>query len=321
MVMQVRRTLTPSNPPTGLAEGQLAVGMADTPPTLWAGVPTSVDPSGRVQLVPASGSVDQTALATALADYLPLTGGTLAGPGGAGGTLSVQDSLTVRSTGVPNLFLTSGANTARMSVIAGSNVALFSTNGQQGLGIDTATPPVCFVNQIAVDNGSGVGRMSTGPPGNEYVFEIDSTTGNAQIWNVAGFMWSVDWLGNFAVATQGWQPGGGPWSDTSDARIKNVLGDYLHGLDEIERLEPRRYTFRGNDGDAHKAVLGKEFVGLIAQDVEDVMPEMVTKAKGVIDGREVDDLRDLNTGPLLFALVNAVKELSARVKELENAAS
>lgn len=47
MPMQIRRTPTPNAPPSGLLEGQLAVEMASTPPALWVGVPTAIDPSGR----------------------------------------------------------------------------------------------------------------------------------------------------------------------------------------------------------------------------------------------------------------------------------
>lgn len=47
MVMQIRRTAVPNNPPTDLAEGQLGVEMADNPPKLWIGVPTDIDSSGR----------------------------------------------------------------------------------------------------------------------------------------------------------------------------------------------------------------------------------------------------------------------------------
>ena len=47
------------------------------------------------------------------------------------------------------------------------------------------------------------------------------------------------------------------------------------------------------------------------------MPELVHQNKGTIDGEDVDDLRILDTAPLVFALINAVKELSARLKALE----
>ena len=48
--MQVRRTLSVGATPTGLAEGQISVGMADQPPTAWVGVPASVNPSGVIPI-------------------------------------------------------------------------------------------------------------------------------------------------------------------------------------------------------------------------------------------------------------------------------
>ena len=131
--------------------------------------------------------------------------------------------------------------------------------------------------------------------------------------------------GNFYVTGSALKPAGGPWADSSDARIKNVLGDYTSGLDAIAALRPVRYTFKGNDADAPAAISPHQYAaekqtvytGLIAQEVEQVMPEMVTKRPGYIDGERVDDVRDLDTTPLIFALVNAVQELAARLRLLE----
>ena len=39
------------------------------------------------------------------------------------------------------------------------------------------------------------------------------------------------------------------------------------------------------------------------------MPEMVTRKNGHIDGERVTDLRVLDTGALIYALVNSVQEL------------
>ena len=140
------------------------------------------------------------------------------------------------------------------------------------------------------------------------------------------------------------KPGGGPWIDSSDARIKNVLGDYEPGLDEVLALQPRRFTYKGNDTreepgpgpdtDVHRdapievpypnsshymeARDGKEFVGLIAQEVEAILPGMVSLHPGFIDG-EATDIRLIDSTELIFALVNAVKTLAARVAALEAA--
>jgi hypothetical protein len=57
--------------------------------------------------------------------------------------------------------------------------------------------------------------------------------------------------------------------------------------------------------------LGTPSVGVIAQDVEKVLPELVS---------ERDDIgtKSVNYNGLVGVLIEAVKELSARVSELEN---
>ena len=124
------------------------------------------------------------------------------------------------------------------------------------------------------------------------------------------------------VSGTGFKPGGGAWADTSDIRIKNVTGDYTLGLNEILNLNPIRFTFKGNDKSVADQQLYhpdtvKEYVGLAAQDVEHHFPEMVTLREGLIDDIRVDDMRVLDLSSLPLALVNAVKELYARIVTLE----
>jgi len=135
---------------------------------------------------------------------------------------------------------------------------------------------------------------------------------------------------NFTIGSaNAYKPGGGTWTAPSDERIKDVLGDYTHGLAEVLALDPVRYVYKGNysrqatDPSPHQRLAEeqREFIGLIAQQAEVPMPEMVTTESGYIDGEPVDDLRVLDTTALVFALVNAVKELSARVSALEAGAA
>jgi hypothetical protein len=150
--------------------------------------------------------------------------------------------------------------------------------------------------------------------------------------------------GVIQTAAYGQCPGGGAWRDTSDERIKIVLGDYKHGLSEILALQPKRYLFKGNDTikppanssdkaleqDASAPVLPyrnsnhydaavaqQEYVGLIAQEAEVPMPELVTYHEGYVDGDKVEDLRILDNSALVYALVNAVKSLAATNTALE----
>jgi hypothetical protein len=141
--------------------------------------------------------------------------------------------------------------------------------------------------------------------------------------------------------------GSSVWDGFSDARIKDVKGDYASGLDAIAALRPVRFTYKGNatyvppshfkDGEevddetrakAEKRALVApyansltdadiEYIGLLAQEGELSMPELFSRSKAYIDGVEVDDFRNVNYHPLFFALINAVKELKTRVEYLE----
>lgn len=160
----------------------------------------------------------------------------------------------------------------------------------------------------------------------------------------AGFRMAVGGSSlDFRNNGKGYCVGGGSWLNVSDARIKNVLGDYTSGLDAITALRPVRYSYKGNDtmgapapyamgrepqeGEPRNddppavpypnsfhhevAVEGREFIGLIAQEAEVPMPEIVAQRGGYIDGAAVTDMREMDTSPLVFALINAVKELKA----------
>jgi hypothetical protein len=138
------------------------------------------------------------------------------------------------------------------------------------------------------------------------------------------------------------KPGGGPFADTSDIRIKNIEGEYKKGLDAVLALRPITFTYKGNDthddpyilddpDDPKKqirvegpapfiksthytaAVDKRPFVGFTAQELEGEFPECVSRGKGFVNGVEIEDLRTVDTGPLLYAIVNAIKELNAKI--------
>jgi hypothetical protein len=142
------------------------------------------------------------------------------------------------------------------------------------------------------------------------------------------------------------KPTAGQWSASSDARIKNVLRDYEGGLEAILALRPRVFTYKGNDTSEDPAIDASgnrseltplvpyptsphhqlavdqsERVGLIAQEAQVAMPDIVTVSDITtwIDGIEVNDALDVNPTNIMYALVNAVKALAARVEALEAA--
>ena len=87
----------------------------------------------------------------------------------------------------------------------------------------------------------------------------------------------------------------------SDARLKDNIETLEDGLAKVEQLRGVTYT---RDE--------KESIGVIAQEVEKIIPEIVLTADDEMGTKSVDYSR------ITAVLIEAVKELSARVKELEN---
>jgi len=156
-----------------------------------------------------------------------------------------------------------------------------------------------------------------------YYFRYNA--GNIYWWTPAGggggsYAFSADPAGNFYVRSQAYKPGGGPWTDPSDARIKDRVADYTTGLDAIRALRPVSYHFLPATGRDTE----RQYIGLVAQDAEPVMPECVSQQAVTLGDLQLDDMRVLDTGPIVFALINAVRELAeandalaARVAKLE----
>jgi len=87
----------------------------------------------------------------------------------------------------------------------------------------------------------------------------------------------------------------------SDERLKDNIETLTDGLDKVEQLRGVTYT---RDE--------KENIGVIAQEVEKILPEIVLTADDEMGTKSVDYSR------LTAVLIEAVKDLSARVKELED---
>ena len=107
--------------------------------------------------------------------------------------------------------------------------------------------------------------------------------------------------------------GGGPWIAPSSLELKSDIAAYDRGLAAVIQLEPVQYSYNGLGGMPQ----GQQFVGLAAEDVAPVMPEMlVPLTLGAADKAPVSTM-GVDTGPLLMALVNAVKELAAQIATLQ----
>lgn len=95
------------------------------------------------------------------------------------------------------------------------------------------------------------------------------------------------------------KPGGGSWATWSDARLKDIHGDYVKGLKDIAALQPVRYSYK--NGNSLNLPDNQEYAGLIAQEVEKVFPEAISKGP--------DGYLQIDLNPVNIALINAIREL------------
>lgn len=87
----------------------------------------------------------------------------------------------------------------------------------------------------------------------------------------------------------------------SDRRLKNVGEKYTAGLEELKKLDFYHYTFKDDKDNT-------PLVGVMAQDLQKVFPDAVTKGD---DGYLRIRLEDM-----FYAVINAVKELDAKVSQV-----
>ncbi|MFA6988798.1 MAG: tail fiber domain-containing protein [Candidatus Gastranaerophilaceae bacterium] len=107
-----------------------------------------------------------------------------------------------------------------------------------------------------------------------------------------------------------WDAGG--WlGKPSDAKLKDIEGDYTDGLNKINKLKLKKYKFKKNN--PLKLNSKEEHVGVIAQDLQKIMPEAVTKGeKGYLM---------ISIDRILWTMLNAIKDLSKENTQLKEKVS
>jgi len=120
--------------------------------------------------------------------------------------------------------------------------------------------------------------------------------------NISG-MTPTLWLWNAGSSTSWATHKASAWNTGSDIKLKKDIEPIPYGLDAINLLQPKKYKLKQDDS---------ENLGLIAQDVEGIIDEIVSSD-------DKSDTKFLNYTQLIPVLIKAVQELSAKVEALENA--
>ena len=96
----------------------------------------------------------------------------------------------------------------------------------------------------------------------------------------------------------------GAWVNASDVSLKENIADIEYGVDTVKSLKPRKYTMK-KGGDSE--------IGFVAQEMESVVPEVVTTSENP-DG---DEIKGISYGQLTAVLTKALQEAIAEIEILK----
>jgi len=113
---------------------------------------------------------------------------------------------------------------------------------------------------------------------------------------------------NLEIDGQAYKPGGGSWAVSSDRRSKENIVDYHKGLNELLALRPVNFNYKKEFNWGVKT-----YTGLIAQEVEEIVPTMVLTR----ETNNIKDFKVIDPNELTYMLINAVKELKAENETLK----
>jgi hypothetical protein len=103
---------------------------------------------------------------------------------------------------------------------------------------------------------------------------------------------------------------GTSWTSSSDETLKNITGEITNALDKVSQLRAATYTWKADESNTPQ-------VGLIAQDLLKVLPEVVVVPKEKFNDEGKEQFLGVNYDSVIPLLVAAIKELNAKVIALE----
>jgi len=152
---------------------------------------------------------------------------------------------------------------------------------------------------MVVKHGTGLVIASAYDNGNKtHVFgELSVDTFDANVTNEINFIRNIRILSGCYT---------GSWNQCSDIKLKKNINKIQNPLEKVLRLNGVTYQWRKDDFPAYKFDEGEK-IGLIAQEVEKVFPELVRT--------ENDGIKSVNYANMTAVLIEAMKEQQKIIDE------
>ena len=96
--------------------------------------------------------------------------------------------------------------------------------------------------------------------------------------------------------------------NVSDERLKEHIYELTGSMNKVLQLRPTEFTWKENK---------KQDIGFIAQEVEEIIPEVVETGNTFIGESELQDIKTVSYTKLIPYLVDTIQQLNKRIEELE----
>jgi len=180
---------------------------------------------------------------------------------------------------------------------------MFDTSGNGGLYYQTGSRWIIYYNYA--DNCVGIGGATTNP---SFRVRINGPSQFSLATTFANNIIVTQTITNSVLGTGTVYSLTGTLTSVnpSDLRLKEDINPLEYGLKEVMALNPVTYKWKdGSNG-------GQRSTGLIAQDVQEIMPDYVKNIS------EDNSYLGLDSYAISIVLINAIKELQAEIEILKN---
>ncbi len=174
---------------------------------------------------------------------------------------------------------------------------------------------------IAGNQGLQSYMFSTSFSGSAVFGSVENAPADGEV-HAAGLFNSNDLASTWAVFGNGPSGGVSAWSSASDRRLKKNIRNVSNMLEKVMQLKPRSYEFIQQSG---RSVPKGTQIGFIAQEVEDLFPEVVTdipipEVSGNYPNRKMKALeyKGIQYGGLVPVLTGAIQELNQTVEQQQD---
>jgi hypothetical protein len=170
-----------------------------------------------------------------------------------------------------------------------------------------------------------LGVYGTGFDGEFYNYGVYGDARNGQITVGVYGKASGGSSNNYAVYASGDLAYTGSLINASDAKLKENILPLTGSLNKLMQLKPKAFNFTSDDQYAHMNLPTGEHYGLIAQEVEQVLPELVSEnshpSAAESRGEKSDDppisYKGLNSMEFIPILIKAVQEQQTIIERLQ----